>query len=245
MTAPIAYPLHVDAALAYRQGEPGVSPERLLVLIHGVGGNETNLVALGRPFLDDTLVVFPRGPLAIGPGQFAWFPVRFGANGPEIDFVVAQRSTQLLDQFIKTLQSRHGIPPSRTVVAGFSQGGIMSANVALTAPERVAGFAVISGRILPEIEPHASKSPELLALDGLVLHGSQDNKLSPSWAHGADALLRRLDVPHATSFHAAGHEITQAMQDDFVSWFQRADARWNTADRAKVPYAVAAARQAH
>ncbi len=42
---------------------------------------------------------------------------------------------------------------SRTVVAGFSQGGIMSASVALTRPEAVGGFGILAGRILPELEP--------------------------------------------------------------------------------------------
>ena len=206
-----------------------MSPTRLLVLIHGVGGNETNLIPLSTAISDNTLVVFPRGPLVIGPGQFGWFPVRFGANGPEIDFAEAQRSTLLLNEFIGQLQTRYAISASRTVIAGFSQGGIMSANVALTTPERVAGFGIISGRILPEIEAYVSTSSELQALDALVIHGSQDTKLLPSWAERAAALLSRLSVPHVTNYYPAGHELSPAMQHDFLSWFKRAEARWNAA----------------
>lgn len=208
MTVPDSYPLLDNASLAYRQVSASVSPTRLLVLIHGVGGNETNLIPLGSAFSGDTLVVFPRGPLVISPGQYAWFPVRFSPSGPQIDFAEAQRSTQLLNDLIADLQASHGIPASRTVISGFSQGGIMGANVALTAPERIAGFGVISGRILPEIEAHASVSPELQALDALVIHGSEDTKLPPSWAQRADELLIRLRVPHRTEYFPAGHEIS-------------------------------------
>ena len=114
------HPTFDGAPLIYRQAPPDVSPTRLLVLLHGVGGDETDLIALGTAVANDTLVVWPRGPLAIGAGQFAWFPVHFGPTGPEIDFPQAQRSTQLLIRFLDHVQTRHAIAPSRTVIAGFS-----------------------------------------------------------------------------------------------------------------------------
>lgn len=58
-----------------------------------------------------------------------------------------------LIRFVKQMQATFGIAPQHTVIAGFSQGGILSFSVALSAPERVAGFGVLSGRILPELEP--------------------------------------------------------------------------------------------
>ena len=222
------YPMLKGAPLLYRQAQPDALPTRLLVLLHGVGGDETNLISLGTAISNDTLVVWPRGPLAIGPTQFAWFPVRFEPTGPEIDFVQAQRSTLLLLELLKHLQTRHAISPSRTVIAGFSQGGIMSANVALTTPTRVAGFGVLCGRILPQIEPGLSTSPHLQALDALVIHGSHDTRLPPKWAERADALLSRLNVPHVTHYFPAGHEISPAMAHHFLSWFEHAEARWNT-----------------
>ena len=97
-----------------------------------------------------TLVVLPRGPLALGPNQCAWFRVAFTANGPQIVEREAEQARHTLIRFITQLQTQHHIAPEHTVVAGFSQGGIMSASVALTSPESVAGFGVLSGRILPE-----------------------------------------------------------------------------------------------
>jgi len=221
MSAQAVMDLRDDAPLAYRVIEPAMPPTRLLALLHGVGGNETNLVPLGGEVTGDTLVVFPRAPLVIGAGQFAWFPVRFGADGPQIDFDEAMRSTRALQSFLRDLQARHGIPATRSVLAGFSQGGIMSANVGLTAPDVVSGVGVLSGRILPEIEPLVADADALRTLDVLVIHGEQDNKLPPTWAQKADALLTRLDVPHATRLYPAGHEISAGMQRDFLSWLQQ------------------------
>jgi phospholipase/carboxylesterase len=227
MNAASDLPLRQDASLSYR-ALGSATPSRLLLLLHGVGGNETNLAPLAQLLAnDDTLVVLARAPLQLAPGQHAWFPVRFGAAGPQPDLDQAERSNLALQAFILRLQARHRIAPARTVVAGFSQGGIMSASVALVAPDRVAGFGVFCGRILPEIEPQIARAPALRELDALIAHGTQDTKLPASWAERADALLTRLDVPHRTVFYPVGHEMSAPMQQDILAWWRRPQARWN------------------
>lgn len=218
MSALQDFALRDDAPLAYRSSRFDGTPSRLLVLVHGVGGNETNLIGLGEALADDALVVFPRGPLTLAPGQYAWFPVRFGPNGPQMDFEQAQRSNAALQDFIAVLQARHGIAPDQTIIAGFSQGGIMSASVALTAPALVGGFAVLAGRILPEIEAHAGPAEALRTLDGLVIHGELDDKLPVAWAERADAILTRLGVPHRVLLHGGGHELPPEAQQAFAEW---------------------------
>ena len=220
MSTPDDYPLLQDAPLAYRAIRPRKAPSRLLVLVHGVGGNETNLIGLGEAFAEEALVVFPRGPLTLAPGQYAWFPVRFGPDGPQMDFEQAQLSNAALQAFIAALQVQHGIAPAHTIVAGFSQGGIMSASVALTAPALVGGFAVLAGRILPEIEAHAGPADSLRTLDGLVVHGERDDKLPAAWADRADAMLTRLGVPHRVMLHGGGHELPPEAQQAFADWFR-------------------------
>nr|WP_272939574.1 hypothetical protein [Cupriavidus necator] len=106
--------------------------------------------------------------------------------------------------------------PVRTAVAGFSQGGILSASVALTAPESVAGSAVFAGRILPEIEPALASPQQLRRLHGLVTHGLDDTKLPVTWAQRADAWLVQLGVPHATRLYPGDHGISQQMARDFL-----------------------------
>lgn len=147
-------PLQTDSAtgLCYRLMQPqAATPRRCLVLLHGVGGNELSVASLADGVAADTLVVLVRGPLTLGAQQFAWFQVAFTASGPRIVPEEAERSRQLLVELLAELQQQHGVSPAQTVLAGFSQGGIMSAGVALTAPESVAGFGLLSGRILPEI----------------------------------------------------------------------------------------------
>jgi phospholipase/carboxylesterase len=213
--------LHEDAAsgLGYRVLEPRPAvPRALIVLLHGVGGREQDLAALGATLGSEVLVACGRGPLVLGPGRFGWFPVRFTPQGPSIDPAIAEHSRVQLLHFIATLQAQYGISPARTLVAGFSQGGIMSASVALTAPDRVAGFAVLSGRILPEIEPRLAGPSHLAPLTALIAHGRDDLTLPLAWAERADAWLTALGVSHETRIYPAAHEITAEMAGDFRDW---------------------------
>jgi phospholipase/carboxylesterase len=217
-----------DYALAFRTLEPvPQAPRRLLVLLHGVGGQELQLAALGARVDDDTLVVLPRAPRSIGEGMYGWFRVGFTSNGPQIVPEEAEDSRLQLIEFIGQLQQHYDVAASHTVVAGFSQGGILSASVALSAPQAVAGFGLLCGRILPELEPALASRDALATLDALIIHGRADDKLPVAWAERADGWLQRLGVPHRLQLHAAGHEFNPAMQADFLDWFGAARQRWN------------------
>ena len=205
--------------IAYRVREGGtVRPTALLVLLHGVGGNETNLADIAARVAPDTLVVLARSRLTLGPGQFAWFRVTFTAAGPQIVASEADESRLLLISFIQNLQALHGIDPERTVVAGFSQGGILSASVSLTSPETVQGFAVLAGRILPELEPHLAAPERLRGLRALISHGRDDDKLPVSWAERAHAWLDQLEIPNELRLYPGRHGISEPMANDFASW---------------------------
>ena len=221
-------PLSIDPAfaLAFRTLQPlPAKPTSLLVLLHGVGGNESNLATLGAEAGSDTLVVLPRGPIALGPEAFGWFRVAFTGNGPQIVASEADVSRRILIDFIEQLQQTHGIDAAHTVVAGFSQGGILSASVALTAPERVAAFAVLAGRILPELEPQLADAQRLSTLRGFIAHGTRDDKLPVSWAQRSDDWLTHLGVAHETKLYPTGHELGTAMRADFLAWLAQGDPR--------------------
>lgn len=212
----------VDFALPLRVLQPTpAAPQALLVLLHGVGGNETQLASLAAAVADDVLVVMPQGPITLGPHQFAWFRVAFTPQGPQIDAPAADLSRQTLIRLLAQLQQAHGIPARRTVIAGFSQGGILSASVGLSAPDHVAGFGLLSGRILPELAPHLADAARLATVQGFISHGVHDGKLPLFWAERAHAWLDQLGVPHTLHTYPADHEFSPAMARDFLTWFDQ------------------------
>lgn len=207
------------SVLSYRLREPAAAqPKACVILLHGVGGDETNLVEIARALDPDILVVLPRGPLEFAPGQYGWFRVAFGASGPKIDPVEAEASRQTLIGFIAQLEADYGVPSGNTLIAGFSQGGIMSASVALSAPEQVCGFGILSGRILPELAAHLASRERLVSLQAFISHGELDNTLPVSWAQRAEQWLAELGVAFESQRYPTGHMLTAAMQADFIAW---------------------------
>lgn len=201
---------------------PATGPAHgLVVLLHGVGSNERSLQALAYGLDKRLQVVLPRAPLAFGPDAFGWFTVQFGAQGPVIDPAQAEASRLLLIDYVRALQAEHGVDAAHTLVAGFSQGGIMSASVSLTAPQVARRFAILSGRILPEIAPHVPADIATRGVRGLILHGEQDSKLPFALATAAAARLQALGVDHALHGYPADHTLTAAMQADFNAWTAR------------------------
>ncbi len=206
-----------DLMFVSKQPQPK-KPQALVVLLHGVGGNETNLVDLLADASPDTLVVMPRGPMAMGAGQYGWFRVNFTSTGPVINEAEAEQSRQTLLKFVAQLQSAYGISAEKTVIAGFSQGGILSASVGLSAPHLVAGFGILSGRILPEIKPHVAEKAQLAHLCAFIGHGEYDRTLPVMWAHRSDEVLQELGVKHQTRLYPMDHGISATIQADFSCW---------------------------
>ncbi|MCM2551020.1 alpha/beta hydrolase [Burkholderia glumae] len=210
-----------SSMLAYRLRPAHGTPRSRLLLLHGVGGNETQLLKAAAALDPRIELVFVRGPLALGPGQHAWFPVQFGPNGPSIDAARADASRLALIGLIRALHAADGAAPLPTWIGGFSQGGIMSASVGLSSPADVRGFAILSGRILPEIEAHLAPREALATLDAFIAYGEYDDKLPVSWAERADAWLTRLGVPHDTRRYPVGHQLSEAIVGDFAAWAAR------------------------
>ena len=199
-------------SLAYRrrQAPPTGGADRppLLILLHGVGGNELAMASLAGAFDDRFLVISARSPLAIAPFSYAWLSVEFTPDGPVVDPAEARTAWERLGSFVDEAVAALGADPRRVFIAGFSQGGIVALATLLTAPEKIAGVVCMSGRLLPEVLPHAAAEDRLHDKPVLVVHGARDETLLVDYGRRAAATLRELhlavdyrelDLGHATS----------------------------------------------
>jgi phospholipase/carboxylesterase len=206
------------STLTYRLRETADhAPRSRLLLLHGVGGNEMSMTSLAASVPGDLEVLLVRAPQTLAPGQFAWFNVRFTPEGPFIDADQAERSRGQLIELIRAVNRQQPLP---TIIAGFSQGGILSSSVALSAPAEVIGFGLLSGRILPQLAPHIAPADALANLQAFVAHGLHDTKLPVSWAHKADQWLTELGVRHRTELYPIGHELTADVARNFNEWLR-------------------------
>lgn len=212
-----------DYAFAFRRLEPAPdAPRCLLVLLHGVGGDEVQLASLGARAPAGTLVVLPRGHRSISGGKWGWYRVGFSEEGPQPVEDEMHEARTRLGEFLGQLQAHHDVPAARTWVGGFSQGGILAAALALTEPERVGGFVMLSGRLLPEIDPLIAPAERLRHLQALVVHGRDDSMLPVDGAIDAAARLQALGVANELRLHDGGHALSRAMENDVAHWLSAA-----------------------
>jgi phospholipase/carboxylesterase len=201
-----------------RQTSPGKAP--VIVLLHGVGGNETNLMPLANAFGDRFHTLGVRGPIHLGRNAFGWFEVRFTPD-PMINANQAEASRQRLIAFLEEAINHYDLEPSRVYLVGFSQGAIIGASVALTRPDLVAGLVMMSGRILPEIKPHFADTAALKTVNVLVAHGTHDGKLPVRYGHASRDLLSSLGVNLTYCEYDMGHEIQQDEIQNIAEWLQK------------------------
>lgn len=206
------------STLAFRERPAAGDPAGLLVLHHGRGSDENDLLGLAD-VLDPQRrlhVVTPRGPLTIPgwPGNHWYVVPRVGYPDPE----TFHRAYGKLAAFHDELWERTGIAPERTVFGGFSMGSVMSYSMGL-AGERPApaGLLVFSG-FIPTVEgwqPDLGSRPELPAF---IAHGRRDQVMDVEFARRARTLLEAGGLPVSYHESDAGHHIDPAHLPAATAW---------------------------
>ncbi|MEH1769851.1 MAG: alpha/beta hydrolase [Nostoc sp.] len=174
-------------------------PAGLIVTLHGWGANAEDVASLLPSLnLPDYQFVLPNAPFpyAYSPIGRAWYDLRV-----ENMYEGLPESRQLLIDFLESLESTTGIPLSRTILSGFSQGGAMTLDVGSKLP--LAGLVVMSGYLHPDALTAAkSKIPPTL-----ITHGRYDEVVPLQAALKAQETLKSLGV--AVEYHEfdMGHEI--------------------------------------
>jgi len=203
--------------LVHRERPASGEPDGLLVLHHGRGADERDLLGLAD-VLDPQRrlhVVTPRAPLAIGGGHHWYLVPRVGY--PDHDTFHAAYTA--LADFHDELWRRTGIGPERTVLGGFSMGTVMSYALGLTGQRpKPAGILAFSG-FIPTVEgwqPDLASRPDLPVL---IAHGRRDPIMDVEFARRARALLETGGLPVSYHESDAAHHIDPAHLPAATEWF--------------------------
>ncbi|MDX1909963.1 MAG: PHB depolymerase family esterase [Saprospiraceae bacterium] len=223
-TTPTKIPMTPSTAeLEYLIRKPAVDTAGapVLILLHGFGSNEQDMFSFASRIPENWLVVSARGPVPQGENRHSWYNVKMVNGKITLDFQEEEQSRQKILGLIDHLANTYKVDKNRVVLAGFSQGAAMAQCTGLTKPEKVAGFALFSGRFVEEITPLISRSPDLKKLRSFIAHGSNDTMLPIQYAAENKAKLEQLGIPFVYSEDTTGHTISSKQFTDFLHWLRQ------------------------
>ena len=190
--------------------QPGAAAAPPLLLLHGTGGTERDLIPLAQRLSPQSALLSPRGNVSEHGAN------RFFARLAEGVFDPAEvtRRTHELADFVKAACQEHGIAPERLIALGFSNG----ANVAATLLQLRPG--VLDGAVLLRPMVVLNQPAETNSLNGrrvLISSGAHDPIVPPTHPEELAELLRAGGANVTVKIHAASHGLVagdlQAAQD--------------------------------
>ncbi len=208
------------SSLVFRERPAGGDPAGLLVLHHGRGADEQDLLGLADVLDPERRlhVVTPRAPLTLPgwPGHHWYVVPRVGHPDPDTFHAAFAALAELHDE----LWERTGTSPEQTVFGGFSMGSVMSYALGL-APGRPApaGVLAFSG-FVPTVDGWEPSLADRTGLRAFIAHGRQDPIMDVAFARRARGLLEGGGLPVDYHESDAAHHIDPAHVPAAVDWLR-------------------------
>jgi phospholipase/carboxylesterase len=191
---------------------PGKS-DRTILLLHGTGGNERDLISLGRELNPNASLLSPRGKV-LENGMPRFF--RRLAEGV-FDLEDLQKRTHELADFVTSAAEHYKIDNHKIVAVGYSNGANIAASILLLRPEILS--AAILFRAMVPLVPETT--PDLSATRVLISEGDHDPIVSVTEAGRLSGLLRRTGADVTIRFLQAGHQLTGGDIDLARDWLSK------------------------
>lgn len=198
----------------------GDGPFPTVIALHGWGASAHDLLGLAPVLVGgEALVVCPQGPVTVpvGPGLhgYGWFPLQPGKPPDEAEF---RKGAGALRAFFEEAKETYPIDADRVVVAGFSQGGAMAYEWALSEPKSFAGVIALSTWLPEPLATAVGTRPGQDELPVLVLHGTKDEMVSIDMARASRERLREFGVQLMYRELEMGHEVSREALELVVRW---------------------------
>jgi phospholipase/carboxylesterase len=183
--------------------EPGTDPAAApLLLLHGTGGDENDLLPLGRQLSPGSAILSPRGDV-LEQGMPRFF--RRLAEGV-FDLPDVEKRAKALAVFVAAAANRYGFDSARLTAVGFSNGANIAAALLLLRPESLAAAVLLRPMVV--LEP--GSVPNLTGKRVLISSGAHDPIVPADHPPRLAALLRSGGADVTLRTHAAGHGLVAA-----------------------------------
>ena len=184
-----------------------------LLLLHGTGGDEEDLLPLGRELLPGAGLLSPRGKVLERGAPRFFRRLAEGVFDPE-DLA---RRTDELGSFIAAAATTYRLERDGIVAVGFSNGANIAASLLLRRPGLLRGAVLLS----PMVPFEPDVLPQLDGTSVFIGAGRSDPIAPPAQAERLAELLRSAGADVTLYWDAAGHTVTQGELDAARQWITR------------------------
>ena len=208
--SPHQQPIHYLPAVEI---EPTAPATAAVIWLHGLGADGHDFVPiipeLGLPHDHGIRFIFPHAPalpVTVNGGYVmpAWYDILEIDLDRKVDVAQLQVSAQEVGKLIEREIAR-GIPSERIVIAGFSQGGAVAYQAALSYPKPLAGLLALSTYFATTDTVALSAANAQLPIH--IFHGKQDTIVPDLLAHKAYGWLRERGYAPQYSEYPLGHNV--------------------------------------
>ena len=182
-------------------------PARLLLLLHGLTGDENSMWVFARNLSISFWMIAPRAPYQAEPAGYSWRDrfdsSQFGRPSIEQLRPAADRLIRLVDEYAASA----GLDADTFDVMGFSQGAAMSNVLAFLYPHRIRRVGILAGFVPSGLDELAAQRP----LEGkpfFVTHGTKDEMVSIERARESVAVLERAGAQVTYCEDEVGHKVS-------------------------------------
>jgi phospholipase/carboxylesterase len=181
-----------------------------LLMLHGTGGDERDLLPLAQMLDPQAAVLSPRGKV-LEQGMPRFF--RRLAEGVFDEDDLRRRTIELAD-FVQAATDHYGIDSNRIVAAGFSNGANIAASLLLLKPGVLSGAILFRAMVplVPDPMPPTSDTPVFLS------NGRRDPLIPADQTERLATLLRRAGATVTLAWQDAGHELTRPDVEQAREW---------------------------
>ena len=185
---------------------PGANPDVALLLLHGTGGDENDLLPIGAQLLPGAPLLSPRGRV-LEHGMPRFF--RRIAEGV-FDLKDLKVQTDELARFIADASDQYGLKDRKLIAVGYSNGANIASSLLLSHPTVLAGAVLLRPMVpfVPQTSPYLRDLPVLLAA------GKRDPIVDPNQTSELAKILQTAGARVTLHWHQGGHELGQ---DDLLA----------------------------
>jgi phospholipase/carboxylesterase len=207
----------------------GVNPDAAIIWLHGLGADghdfEPVVPHLLWPDAPAIRFIFPHATtravtINAGMQMRAWYDIVGEGASRDHDQVGISQSVEQVKVLIEREEAR-GIPASRIVLAGFSQGGAIAIALALSFPKKLAGLIALSTYLLNADRATDDISDSIHNLPVFMGHGSMDPMVPLSWGEDAAQVLRDVGCSVEWRTYAMGHSVNPEEIAHISTWLSR------------------------